>query len=47
MPGIDFGFLQKLQTDYKSYPNFIETGTYKGETIFFKFIYNRNKKRIL
>ena len=33
MPSIDFNFLKKLQTDYKNYPNFIETGTYIGDTI--------------
>tara|TARA_Y100000741_G_scaffold363849_1_gene353096 strand:- start:1428 stop:1997 length:570 start_codon:yes stop_codon:yes gene_type:complete len=33
MPCLNLGFLQKLQTDYKNYPNFIETGTYKGTTI--------------
>ena len=33
MPSINLDFLKKIQTDYKNYPNFIETGTYKGETI--------------
>ena len=33
MPSINFEFLRKLQTDYKNYPNFIETGTYMGDTI--------------
>ena len=33
MPSIDLEFLKKIQTDYKNYPNFIETGTYLGETI--------------
>jgi hypothetical protein len=53
MPSINLAFLKMLQTDYKNYPNFIETGTYMGETIlhmeqyFSIFIYHRNKKRIL
>ena len=34
MPSINLEFLQKLQTDYKNYQNFIETGTYCGGTIF-------------
>lgn len=34
MPSIDLTFLKKLQTDYKNYPNFIETGTFLGDTIF-------------
>jgi hypothetical protein len=33
MPGIDLNFLKMLQTNYEDYPNFIETGTYKGGTI--------------
>ena len=33
MPCIDLDFLKMLQTDYKNYPNFIETGTYLGDTI--------------
>tara|TARA_B110000285_G_scaffold18808_2_gene18258 strand:+ start:848 stop:1405 length:558 start_codon:yes stop_codon:yes gene_type:complete len=33
MPSINLDFLKKLQTDYKNYPNFIETGTYMGDTI--------------
>ena len=33
MPSINLDFLKTLQTDYKNYPNFIETGTYMGETI--------------
>lgn len=33
MPSIDLGFLKKIENDYKNYPNFIETGTYLGETI--------------
>ena len=33
MPSIDFDFLRKLQIDYKNYENFIETGTYMGDTI--------------
>jgi hypothetical protein len=34
MPSINLEFLKKIQTDYKNYPNFIETVTYLGETIF-------------
>lgn len=34
MPSIDLTFLNKLQDDYKTYENFIETGTYYGGTIF-------------
>ena len=34
MPSIDLDFLNQLQDDYKLYTNFIETGTYVGETIF-------------
>ena len=30
---INLALLKTLQSDYKNYPNFIETGTYKGETI--------------
>ena len=33
MPSINLDFLKKLQTDYKNYPNFIETGTMWGDTI--------------
>lgn len=33
MPSINLEFLKKLQTDYKNYPNFIETGTFQGGTI--------------
>ena len=33
MPSISLDFLKTLQTEYKNYPNFIETGTYMGETI--------------
>ena len=33
MPSIDLNFLKTLKTNYKNYENFIETGTYKGETI--------------
>jgi hypothetical protein len=34
MPSLDLAFLKSLQCDYKSFPNFVETGTYFGETIF-------------
>ena len=34
MPSINLEFLQMLQSDYKNYSNFIETGSYMGETIF-------------
>ncbi len=33
MPSIDLDFLLTLQTDYKKYINFIETGTCMGDTI--------------
>lgn len=33
MPFIDKNFLLMLKDDYKTYTNFIETGTYMGETI--------------
>ena len=33
MPSINLEFLNALQTDYRTYPNFTETGTYMGETI--------------
>ena len=33
MPSIDLNFLKMLQTNYKNYPNFIETGTAQGDTI--------------
>jgi len=34
MPSIDLNFLNQLQDEYKKYSNFIETGTYRGDTIF-------------
>ena len=34
MPKIDKNFLTDLLDNYAVYPNFIETGTYYGETIF-------------
>ena len=34
MPSLDKHFLLALDDDYSTYPNFIETGTYLGETIF-------------
>lgn len=34
MPSINLPFLRELRDDYKTYPCFIETGTYNGETIF-------------
>lgn len=33
MPSIGLKFLTTLQNNYKNYPNFIETGTFMGETI--------------
>lgn len=33
MPSINQHFLSLLKDDYRTYPNFIETGTYQGETI--------------
>ena len=34
MPSINECFLRLLKSDYRDFPNFIETGTYLGETIF-------------
>jgi len=34
MPSLDHDFLLKLKDNYKNYSTFIETGSYKGETIF-------------
>lgn len=42
MPSINLEFLKTLQTDYKNYPNFIETGTYLGETILYMEQYFSN-----
>lgn len=33
MPALNKNFLLSLKDDYKNYTNFIETGTYKGQTI--------------
>ena len=35
MPSIESDFLEKLHCNYTDYTNFIETGTYHGETIFY------------
>lgn len=35
MPSINLDFLKKMQTNYKNYPNFIETGTFRGDTILY------------
>ena len=35
MPSINVEFLTKLQDNYKNYTNFIETGTYFGQTILY------------
>ena len=34
MPSINIEFLRLLESDYKNYSNFIETGTFLGDTIF-------------
>jgi hypothetical protein len=34
MPSINIDFLNLLNDNYKDYPNFVETGTYLGNTIF-------------
>ena len=50
MPCINLSFLKKLQSDYKNYPNFIETGTYMGDTVlhmeqYFSNLYTIEVKR--
>ena len=42
MPSINLAFLKMLETDYKNYPNFIETGTFIGETILYMEQYFSN-----
>ena len=42
MPHLEPFFLQKLKADYKTFPNFIETGTFLGQTIFiFEPLFNK------
>jgi hypothetical protein len=44
MPALETSIFTKLKSDYTEYPNFVETGTFLGQTIyvvepFFKNLY--------